>query len=72
MKEEKFPNTRKLSHQQVCGRVLESQRATKLGGGEKNTEYTPNHNSQRRSSLDACVLHHRVGAEREARVACLG
>ena len=28
VKEEKFPNTRKPSHQWVCGGVLESQRAT--------------------------------------------
>ena len=28
VKEEKFPNSGKPSHQQVCGGVLESQRAT--------------------------------------------
>ena len=35
VKEEKFPNTWKPTHWQVCGGVLESQRATLMGGRNK-------------------------------------
>ena len=45
--------------------VLESQRATELGGKKqtnKHTEYAPNRNSQRRSSLDTHVHHLQAGA----------
>ena len=54
MKEEKFPNTRKPSHQQVCGEFwnLPGQHNWE-GEKKKNTDYAPSHNSQRRGSPDS-------------------
>ena len=64
---EKFPNTKKPSHRHVCGEFWN------LPTGEGNiterekkknpTNYTPNCNSQRRNSPDACIRHQRAGAE---------
>ena len=75
VKEEKFPNRRKTSHWRVCGEFWNlkwQHNWEKKKKRKKTTNYTPNHNSQWRSSLDARVRQHGVGAEREAWVACLG
>ena len=65
MKEEKFPNTRKPSHQRVCGEFqnLRGQHNREEKKKKKPTDYAPNPNSQWRSSLDARVHQQRVGAE---------
>jgi len=62
MKEEKFPNTRKPSHRQVCGEFwnLTGQHNPKE---KKNTDYAHNRNSQRSSSPDAPICRQRMGAE---------
>ena len=70
VKEEKFPNIRKPSHQQICGELW-NLRGHHNQEGKKNTEYMPNCNSQWRSSPDTCVCPQQVGLNREARVACL-
>ena len=62
VKEEKFPNTRKPSHWQVCGefwnlRGQHNQKEKK----RQPTEYAPNCNSQWRSSPDACACQQRGG-----------
>ena len=60
VKEEKFPNTRKLSHQWVCGEFWISEgniTRRKKKTTTNPTEYGPNHNSQWRSSPDAHVHH---------------
>ena len=65
---EKFPNTRKPSHQRVCGEFW-NLRGEHNWEGEKHThthtEYVLNHNSQWRSSPDAHTCHQRAGAEQE-------
>ena len=64
VKEEKFPNTRKPSHQQVCGEFwnLRGQH-NQEGEKKKSTDYVPNRNSQWRSSPDTPVCWQRAGAE---------
>ena len=57
MKEEKFPNTRKPSHRQVCGELWN------LRGQHTHTNYVPKRNSQGRGSPDGSVHHQQVGAE---------
>ena len=56
VKEEKFSNTRKFSHWQVCGELwnLREQHNWK---GEKKTEYVCNHNSQQRCTPTASIHH---------------
>ena len=72
MKEEVSKHQETLSPAGLWG-VLESQRASKLGGEKKKTkDYIPNRNSQWRSSPDTRVCHQRVGLNREVQVACLG
>ena len=67
VKEEKFPNARKPSHQRVCGEFWDLRgqhnRERKKKKKNKPTEYAPNRNSQGRSSPDARVHHQQVGAE---------
>ena len=69
---EKFPNTRKPSHWWVCGEFwnLRGQHNWE-GKKKKSTDYTPNHNCQRRSSPEARV-HQQQQLNREAWAACLG
>ena len=58
MKEEKFPNTRKPSHWQVCGEFwnLQGQHNQEGKKQTKNrTDYMPSRNSQQRGSPDAGV-----------------
>ena len=64
MKEEKFPNRSKLSHQQVCEEFWNLRRQHNLEEKEKkkNTEYAPNCNCQQRSSPNTCVHHQRAVA----------
>ena len=75
MKEEKFPNTRKPSHRRVCGEFwnLRGQHnwEEKKYKNKNSTDYTPNHNSQWRSSPDTCA-HQQQGLNREPWAACLG
>ena len=65
VKEEKFPNTRKPSHQRVCEEFwnLRGQHNQEEKKKIPTTDYTPNHNSQRRSSPDAPICHQQAGAE---------
>ena len=65
MKEEKFLNTRKASHQWVCGEFWNPRVQNNLEEKKKTkpTNYTPNHNSQQRSSPDAHIGHQQAGAE---------
>ena len=65
VKEEKFPNTRKPSHGQVCGEFwnLRAQHNWEENKNKKSTDYVPNCNSQWRSSPDAPVCQQRAGAE---------
>ena len=66
VKEEKFPNSKKPSHQRVCGEFwnLRGQHNWEENTHtHTHTEYTPNHNFQWRSSPDAHIHHQRVGAE---------
>ena len=69
MKEEKFPNTRKPSHGQVCGEFwdLRAQHNWEENKNKKSTDYVPNRNSQWRSSPDTHVCHQQVGLNREAK-----
>ena len=65
---ERFPNTRKPSHQQVCGefwnlRRQHNQEETNKQTNKKSIDYTANCNSQWRCSPDAHVCHQCVGAE---------
>ena len=50
MKEEKFPNTRKPSHRQVCGEFWNPKGQhnweEKKYKNKNSTDYTPNHNPQ--------------------------
>ena len=73
MKEEKFPHTRKPSHRWVCGEFwnLRGQHNREKNNNNKNPrDYMPNHNSQRRSSLDTHICQQRAGAEQEG-VGCM-
>ena len=76
MKEEKFPNTKKSSHQQVCvefwnlrgltrrGKTKQNKQTNKTKQNkQKKTEYAPKHHSQWRSSPDARGHQQRVGHE---------
>ena len=67
MKEEKFPNSRKPSHQRVCGKFwnLRGQHNWEGKKQNKNTEYASNHNSQWRSSPNASTIS-KQGLNREA------
>ena len=70
---EKFPNTRKPSHWQVCGEFWNLRGQHNREGGKKNnTEYAPNCNSQQRSSPEVCIRYTEWGLNREAWTACLG
>ena len=68
---EKFPNSRKPSHEWVCGEFwnLRGQRNWEEGK-KKNTEYAPNPNFQWRSSPDAHICHQQVGA-RQGDAGCM-
>ena len=65
VKEEKFPNTREPSHWQVCGEFwnLTEQHNREERKTHTHTEYTPNRNSQWRSSPEARVCHQPAWAE---------
>ena len=70
VKEEKFPNSRKPSHQRVCGEFWNLRGQLDQEGEKKNpTEYMPNRNCQWRSSPGARVRHQ--GLDKEARAASL-
>ena len=67
VKEEKFPNSRKPSHWQVCGefwnlRGQHNRQEKKKKNTHTHTEYAANCNSQQRSSPDARVGHKQPGA----------
>ena len=64
VKEEKFPNTRKPSHWQVCGEFwnLRAQHNWEENKNKKSTDYVPNCNSHQRSSPNVHVYHQRAGA----------
>ena len=59
---EKFPNSRKASHWQISGEFW-NLRGQHNQEKQTNREYTPKHNSNQRSSPDACVHHHQAGTE---------
>ena len=61
VKEEKFPNTRKQSHKQVCGEFWNLRGQHNQEGKKKSTDYAPNHNSKQRSSPDAGIHHQQAG-----------
>ena len=64
---EKFPNTRKPSHQQVCGEFWNlSREHNREGVKKKNTDYIPNHNSQMLTSATS-----KGGLNREGRASLL-
>ena len=65
---EKFPNTRKPSHQQVCGEFWNLSREHNREGvkKKKNTDYMPNHNSQMLTSATS-----KGGLNREGRASLL-
>ena len=63
VKVEKFPNTRKPSHRQVCGEFWNLRWQHNWEEKKKPTEYAPKCNSKQRSSPDAHVCHQRAGAE---------
>ena len=58
VKEEKFPNTRKPSYQRVCEEFWNLRGDYNWLGGTHRI-----HNSQWRSSPDACICHQQAGAE---------
>ena len=59
---EKFPHSRKPSHWWVCGEFWNLREQHNWEGKKKTTEYTPNLNSQQRSSPEAGIYHQRAGA----------
>ena len=62
VKEQKFPNTGKPSHQWVCGEFWNLRGQHNQKEKKKNTtDYTPNCNCQHRSSPDAPVCHQQAG-----------
>ena len=63
LQEEKFPNTRKPSHWQVCGEFWNLRGQHKWEEKKKATGYVPNYNSQQRSIPDASIHHQQAGAE---------
>ena len=67
---DKFPNTRKPSHQQVCGEFgnLRGQHNWRKGKKKNTTGKTPNHNFQQ--SLGFATIEQML--DREVWVACLG
>ena len=70
MKEEKFPSSRKPFYWWVCGNFGISEGNITGRKKKRNTEYTPNRNSQWRSSPDAHVHHQRVGS-RQGGMGCM-
>ena len=63
VKEQKFPNNRKSSHRWVCGEFWNLRRQCNWEKNKnKNTEYPPNWNCQRRSRPDAHVRLQWVGS----------
>ena len=64
---EKFPNTKKTSHQWVCGEFWnhrgQHDQELKQTNKQTNTEYVPNRKPHWRSSPDACVHQQQAGAE---------
>ena len=75
MKEEKFPNTRKPSHWKVCGKFWNLRGQHNWEEKKKNpTDFTPNCNSQWRSSPEAQMIASttsKQGLDREALAALL-
>ena len=69
VKEEKFPNTRKPSHQQVCWEFWNLRGQQNQEGKKKKKEQNTclNYNSQQ--SPDVCICHQQAG---EAQVSYLG
>ena len=63
LKEEKFPNTRKPSHWQVCGEFWNLRGQHKWEEKKKATGYVPNHNSQQRSSSDTRIHQQQMRSE---------
>ena len=61
VKEEKFPNTSPVGVWGVLN--LRGQHKWEERKNKKPTDYTPDHNSQRRSSPDALVFQQQVGTE---------
>ena len=72
VKEEKFPNTMKPSHQQVCGEFWNLREQHNQEGKKKNTDYVPNCNSQWEVAQTLASASSKQGLNREARAACLG
>ena len=70
VKEEKFPNTRKPSHQRVCGEFWNLRGQHNQEGKKTPTDYAPNCNSQWGSSPDAFVHQQQAGAE-QGGVGCM-
>ena len=60
MKEDKFPNSRKPSHQRIFGEFWNLRGKDNWEGKKKNE--LPNCNSQQRSSPDALFHHQQAGA----------
>ena len=75
LKEEKFSNTSKPSHQRVCREFwnLRGQHNQEESKTEKPTDYMPSHDSQWRGIPDACVCQQGAGAlDRQAWTSCIG
>ena len=72
-KEDKFPNTRKPSHQWVCGEFWNLRGQHKQEGEKKKpTKYTPNCNSNGEVTQMLMSATSEQGLNREAQVAFLG
>ena len=70
---EKFPNTRKPSHQQVCGEFWNLRGQHNWEEKQiKPTDYMPNHNPRGEVALMLASTISKQGLNREVRVACLG
>ena len=71
MKEEKFPNTRKLSHWRVCGEFqnLRGQH-NRVGGNPQNTHLTATASREVAQRLASAIRE--WGLDKEERAACLG
>ena len=65
MKEEKFPNTRKPSHWQVCGEFWNLRGQHKWEEKKKKPQIMCLTTIPSRSSSDACIHQQQVGAEQE-------
>ena len=75
LKEEKFSNTRKTSHQRVCGEFwnLRGQHNQEESKREKPTDYMPSRDSQWRGNPDARVCQQGAGAlNRQVWTSCIG